>query len=174
MAMLAVPTECILTFRDRENTLAKTRFFMPDAGVAAVNAAAIYTHARAMAALVAACSDCQLVGMGVVFADRDDVAAGDGEAERKGTFDFAATGGTVYRTQVPGFLDSLLDADQRSIAVAGAGVAAEVQAFIDSLLDGPISFNNGATNAAGLSLVRAISGKKSHVHSLIDRRGRSG
>jgi hypothetical protein len=174
MAIIAVPSECILTFRDRENTTAKTRFFMPSAGLAAVDAQAVYTHARTMAGLVAALSDCQLVNMAVVYQDRDDSTVGAGEAERKGVFTFGVAGGTNYRTMVPGFLDSLLDVDQRSIAVQGPNVAPEVQAFIDALLDGPPSFNNGATNSAGLSLVRAVSGKKAHVHSLLDRRGRSG
>lgn len=174
MAILAVPSECILTFRDRENTTAKTRFFLPVPGLLQVNAEAVYTKARAMALLVAALSDCQLTNMAVVFADRDDSAVGAGEVERKGLFTFAVAGGSQYHTQVPGFLDSLLDIDQRSIATSGAGVKSEVQAFLDAILAGPVGFANGATNAAGLSIVRTVEAHKAHVRSLVDRRGRSG
>jgi len=174
MAIAAVPTEVIVNFKDRENTATKTRFYLPVPGVLNVNAQAIYTKARTMALAVAACSDCQMTGFAVLYQDRDNAAAGAGEAERKGNFMFAVNGGTNYTTQVPGFLDSLLDANKRTIAVAGPDVAPEVQAFIDALLDGPPSFNNGATNASGLSLVRAVDGRKTHVRSLVERRGRSG
>jgi hypothetical protein len=174
MAIIATPTEVILSFRDRENTPAKTRFFLPTPGLANVNAETIYAYARTLTPLVAALSDCQLTGMAVVFQDRDDAAVGAGEAERKGLFTFAVAGGTNYQTQVPGFLDALLDSDKRSIAVQGAGVQADVQSFLDAILAGPVGFDNGATNAAGISLVRAVEAHKSHVRSLLDRRGRSG
>lgn len=173
MALQQTATEVLLTFRDRENTRATTRFFMGPPGLLQVNAEAIYTQARVIALNIAALSDCQLVEMAVKYQDRDDAAAGAGEVERKGKFIFAVAGGTDYNTLVPGFKDSLLDTNQRSIAL-GAGAHAEVTAFVNAILNGPVGFNNGATNAAGVSLARAVAAFKVHVRSLEDRRGRSG
>lgn len=174
MALVQVVTNVVLRFRDRENTIATTGFFLNPPGLASVDADALYQKAQAAAAAVAAMSDCQLVGMKVTFQDRDDTAVGAGEVERKGEFDFAVAGGTNYRTFVPGFKDALLEANQRTIAVLGSGVTPQVQAFIDAVLNGPASFSNGATNAAGINLARVVSGRKLHVSSLKESRGRSG
>ena len=174
MALQAVETEVLLTFRDRENTIARTRFFLPQPGLLQVNAQTIYTKAQTLTGLIAAISDCQLIDMAVKFQDRDDVSVGAGEVERKGKFIFAVAGGTPYTTLIPGFKDTMLDTDKRSIAITGASVHAEVQAFLDAIINGPASFNNGGTNAAGVDLARAVDAFKVHVRSLQDRRGRSG
>jgi hypothetical protein len=173
MALAQIPTKVKLTFRDRENSIAHTGFFLPAPGLLQVNAQAIYTKAQDVAAAVAAISDCQLVSMAVCFGDSDDAAVGLGEVEKKGLFTFAVAGGTNYTTLVPGFKDSLLENDKRTIAVAGT-VQTEVQDFIDAILNGPASFNNGATNASGISLARVVEAHKVHVHSLVERRGKSG
>lgn len=174
MALEPIVTECKLTFRDRENTIAHTSFFLPPPGLLQVNAQAIYTKARAITAAIVALSDCQLIDMAVTFADEDNVTDGTGEVEKKGRFVFAVAGGSNYATLIPGFKDSMLESNNRTIAVVGASVHAEVQAFIDAVLNGPPSFNNGATNAAGINLARVVEARKVHVHSLVERRGKSG
>jgi hypothetical protein len=174
MALEPIATKVLLSFRDRENTIGKTGFFLPVPGLLQVNAEAIYTKAKAIATAIQAISDCQLVDLSVTFGDEDNVTDGTGEVEKKGRFVFAVAGGTNYSTMIPGFKDSLLDNNKRTITVVGAGVNSDVQAFIDAVLNGPASFNNGATNAAGVNLARVVEARKVHVHSLAERRGKSG
>jgi len=174
MALTAKPTECVLIFKDRENTRSTTRFYLPQTGAAFTNAFASYTQALDIANAVQLISDCVLIGVTVLFSGSDGAAVGAGEVERKGVFTFATNGGTDYVTAVPGFKDALLDTNRRDIPVLGSSVPAEVTAFVNAMLNGPVGISNAATNAAGLDLVRVIEGHKEHTPSLVERRGRSG
>lgn len=174
MALSAMPTEVQYTFIDRENTRATTSLFLPSAGALFVNASAIYNNALAIGVALQALSDCVLIAINVVFSGRDNAAVGAGEVERKGVFTFATDGGTDYTTGVPGFKDALLNTDRRSISIVSGDDTPEVDAFITALLAGPPGYANGATNAGGRSLVRAVEAHKEHGSSLLEKRGRSG
>jgi len=174
MAIDALPTEVIAQFKDRENTRSTTRFFLPNAGTAFVDAATLYAKALTVVELIAEISDCTLMGVKTTFSGRDDSAVGGGEVERRGVFAFAATGGTDYVTAVPSIKYGLLEPNRRDIAVRGASVTPEVQAFLDAVLTGPVGYSNGATNAAGRDLVRCLEAYKFTTGSLLERRGRSG
>lgn len=176
MALAYVPVEVELGFIDIEGTPASTRFFLPPLGTGATNADDNIAKAIAVMNAVAAISDCQLLSRSIIFQSRDNAVVGAGEVERKGLFTFAPAHGTEFTTMVPGFKDSLLDADKRSISVVlgSPQTKTEVTAFINAVLSGSSSLNNGATNAAGISLAQAISGKKFHEGSLKEKRGKSG
>lgn len=176
MALAYVPVEVELGFLDVEGTPAHTRFFLPALGVGATNADDNIAKAIAVMNAIAAISDCQLLSRSIIFQSRDNAVVGAGEVERKGIFTFAPAQGTEFTTMVPGFKDSLLDADKRSISVIPGGpqTKIEVTAFMNAILNGSASLNNGAVNAAGISLAQAISGKKYHEGSLKEKRGKSG
>lgn len=174
MAIGAKATEVVLIMKDRENTKSSTRFYLPSAGGAFTNALAAYNAALDIAAAIQLLSDCALMAVVVLFSGSDGAAVGAGEVERKGVFTFATNGGTDYVTAVPGFKDALLDPNRRDIPVLGGSVPAEVTAFVNAMLNGPVGLSNAATNAAGLDLVRVVEAHKEHTPSLIERRGRSG
>jgi hypothetical protein len=176
MALLYVPTGVLLSFIDTEGTIGRTGFFLPALANDNANVDDLIAKGATVAATIAAMSDCVLVDRSTIFTARDNAVVGAGEVEKKGIFYFTPAQGSAYRTQVPGFKDSLLDANKRSIAVTGTTPApkTEVAAFVTALLDGPVGSNNGATNAAGISLDAALSAHKEHESALKERRGRSG
>lgn len=176
MALAYIPVEVEIGFIDIEGTHAHTRFFLPPLGTGATNADDNIAKAIEVMNAIAALSDCALLSRSIIFQSRDNAVVGAGEVERKGLFTFAPAQGTEFTTMVPGFKDSLLDADKRSISVVTGGpqTKAEVTAFVNAVLNGSASLNNGATNAAGISLSQAISGKKYHEGSLKEKRGKSG
>lgn len=171
MAIEAVPYAIEYVWRDREGTPARTNMHIQNRPVLAAN---VLTKAAAMVPLLRALSSCHLVGYRVISRYQDPAVAGAGEVERRGRFVFVTGQGTTYTTTVPGFKDSLVDANGRDITVKGSGILAPVATFIDKITDGPAGWANGPVNEAGIDLVAARSGKKIHIRSSSIRSGRSG
>lgn len=171
MAIEAVPYAVEYIWKDREGTLARTNIHIQNRPVLATN---VLAKAAAMIPLLRALSSCHLVGYRVISRYQDPDVVGAGEVERRGKFVFVTGQGTTYTTTVPGFKDSLVDANGRDITVKGSGILTAVGAFVDKVTDGPAGWANGPVNEAGIDIIAARSGKKVHVRSLSRRAGRSG
>jgi len=171
MAVSALPYKVEYTWKDREGTLAKTNIHIQNRPVLAAD---VQAKAAAIVPLLKALSSCHLISYRVISRYEDSAVVGAGEAERKGKFTFVTAQGSHYTTMVPGFKDTLLDANGREITVRGASVNPIITTFIDAIVNGPAGWANGPVNEAGLDVIAALYAKKEHVRSLARRAGRSG
>lgn len=160
-------------WRDREGSETSTTINLSYGLTGTTDGIMAVTKAQDLLPLIQALSSCTLTGYRVISRYANEEAAYAGEVERRGQFKFISAYSRPYVTAVPGVKDSLLDANGRDIGVRGT-VKAEVQAFIDAILDGPAGWSNGATTISGDQLVAAQSAKKIHRSSLARKPRRSG
>lgn len=171
MAIAPVPYLIQFIWKDREGTKAYTNINIQNRPVLAAD---VQAKAAALVPLLKAVSGAHLIGYRIISRYEDPAVVGLGEVERKGKFIFTTALGRTYTTMVPGFNDSLVDANGRNITVFGSGVKPAVAAFTDLIINGTLGWGNSAVNEAGQSIAAVISGKKVHVRSLAQRASRSG
>lgn len=170
MAIAPLPYAVQFVWKDIEGTKAFTNININRP----VLASDVIAKVAALVPLLKALTSAHLIGYRIVSRYKDPAVVGAGEAERKGRFFFTTALGRSYTTQIPGFSDSMLDPDRRTISVSGTGVKAEVAAFTNYIISGPLGWNNSAVNEAGQSIIAVTRAKKVHVPSLRQRSGRSG
>jgi hypothetical protein len=158
---------------DREGTQTSTNINLSYGISGITDGVAAVAKAQALAPLIAALSSCTMTGYRVISSYANESAAFSGEVERRGKFTFLSDYSRPYITSVPGFKDSLVDANGRDIGVRGTPKA-EVAAFLDAVLDGPAGWSNGATTISGDQLVACKSAIKTHRRSLARKPRRSG
>jgi hypothetical protein len=170
MAIAPVPYLIQFVWKDREGTKSYTNINIQNRPVLAAD---VQAKAAALVPLLKAVSGAHLIGYRIISRYEDPAVVGLGEAERKGKFTFTTALGRTYTTMVPGFKDSLVDANGRNITV-GSGANATVSAFTNLIINGTLGWGNSAVNEAGQSIAAVIGGKKVHVRSLAQRASRSG
>jgi hypothetical protein len=170
MAIAPVPYLLQFIWKDREGTKGYTNINIQNRPVLAAD---VQAKAATLAPLLKAISGAHLIGYRIISRYEDPTVVGAGEAERKGKFFFTTALGRSYTTMIPGFKDSLVDANGRIITV-GVGANATVAAFTNLIVNGPVGWANSAVNEAGQSIVAVTSAKKMHVRSLGARKSRSG